>query len=527
MKKTALLIATVLLSMVAIAKDVSAPIKHATVYLSGATLEHELTLPIKAGSNEFVIKGLSPDVNENSIQLAMQSGVVIEQFAFATDYLTMPAASTLRDSLNQALQTKRRVEDAMATLTKMAELLEAGVNASITPNTGSTTERIESQLKYFERRRLEIAQQLAGAESEKAELAARIQALKQQLAQNESQRLPQGVVHVTLNATKAQTIKAKIKYFTQSASWRPSYDLQAASISTPMDIVMKASVQQYTGLDWTNVRLTLSTAAPMSNHSAPELTTWWLHQQQFATRSAKSSNHMLMATAVADTEADELVLGYGYGNTVEDYVETTTSGISQQYDIALPYTILGNGKEQIIALQNEQLKQLEYFYTIVPAKDITAYLTCNISDWARLGWMGAQAQLTFAGTYFGAVELPNSTTEEQITLSLGADPQIAVKREKIEQQSKTTGAQQHISRLYRTTIRNNKTAPVRIMVKDQLPVSSNKQITVMPDKRNTPATSIVNETGMLTYELTLQPGEVREILIGYTIKYPKDWRINL
>lgn len=65
----------------------------------------------------------------------------------------------------------------------------------------------------------------------------------------------------------------------------------------------------------------------------------------------------------------------------------------------------------------------------------------------------------------------------------------------------------------------------RIEVLDQLPISQNTKIEIK-DQNITPAPSKKDEKGVLTWKFTMAPKEKREILIGFTIEYPKGSNIR-
>jgi hypothetical protein len=75
------------------------------------------------------------------------------------------------------------------------------------------------------------------------------------------------------------------------------------------------------------------------------------------------------------------------------------------------------------------------------------------------------------------------------------------------------------------TIRNNKTNQVRITVNDQIPVSSNSQITVEVSELSGGKHN--NETGLVQWDLDLKPGETRELILTYSVRYPKNQNIIL
>jgi hypothetical protein len=78
---------------------------------------------------------------------------------------------------------------------------------------------------------------------------------------------------------------------------------------------------------------------------------------------------------------------------------------------------------------------------------------------------------------------------------------------------------------YQITVKNNKSEAVNIVLKDQYPLSTNKDIEV---ELTDAAIAIINkDTGTLTWNLSLQPNETKTLNFSYNVKYPKDRTINI
>ena len=78
---------------------------------------------------------------------------------------------------------------------------------------------------------------------------------------------------------------------------------------------------------------------------------------------------------------------------------------------------------------------------------------------------------------------------------------------------------------YEITVKNNKKDTVHMLLKDQYPLATLKEIEVelMDD-----GGALVNkEIGVLTWKLELAPGESKKLRFAYSAKYPKDKAINL
>lgn len=532
MKRLSIVCIAVLSSICLWAAPYTAKIEHVTVFTNGAEIQQRVSLPLQAGDNTVVIENISPNINEQSLQIALGGGVIVQNYAFSTDYLSADKrkmnTAALEDSLKMAQDAQADAERRISTLTQMQTLLQAGVNSSLTANTGVTTATIDKNLQYFRTNALELAKQLDATKAEKANLDKRIKALQQQIRETGGLKIGKsGIVTLQVNSPKKQTINAGVTYFTYTAHWFATYDLNITDLHSPVGLVMKAHVTQTTGLDWKQVSLTLSTGSPARSNAAPELSTWWLQQQHNVYRSAKTMALGTANFAVMDMAAEEDVAYEAPAASIQNYVAQSEQALSVEYAISLPYTIDGNGKEQIIALQERQLKDVTYNYYAAPALDEQAYLVAYINGWQEQQLPDGRANLTYAGTYFGETMLAANSSEARVRLTLGDDKQIKIKREKTAHNSKTSGSNTQVTYTFTTTVRNDKREAVNLTLKDRYPVSTAKEIQVSVSDKCTRPTTENKQSGILTYELNLAPGETRTIELSYTVKYPKDWRINL
>ncbi|MBR1426661.1 MAG: mucoidy inhibitor MuiA family protein [Paludibacteraceae bacterium] len=510
--------------------------RHATVFLHGAELEQTAKLSLIQGANEVRIEGLAPDIDPAGIRVSLSNGAVVSSFEYATDHLTAhdnTAAQRLRDSLDHYNARLASLRSELEADERMLQLLQTGVtNALNSEKQPLTSQLIEQQLAYYQHRSLAINDQRAAHEKQRDLVSGRIEALQKQLQQETSRNATRsGVLTLYIMAPKAGSAVASLRYFTARAGWSPIYDLNIPDISSAADLTLHAQVSQQTGLDWTNVALTLSTGVPTSHGQLPVADTWFLRRRQPALRYAKTRN---AATASLFMTADALEFAEEAEDApalfeAEDFILTDEQALAVTYDIRLPYTILGNGKVQTVQLTRQDIPTPVYKYYTIPRIDSRVFLGMEVAHPEQYSLLNAPVRITYAGTYYGQTPLNATSADEQLRLSIGDEPQIAVKRELLAEQTRTRliGSNRSDTRTYRITLRNNKKLPATIRLQENYPVSTAKEISVTLDNTTTRWTGNDTEQGLLTYDLTLQPGESRTITVAYTVKYPKDWNINL
>ncbi|HAR35820.1 MAG TPA: hypothetical protein DCR87_02715 [Acidobacteria bacterium] len=138
-----------------------------------------------------------------------------------------------------------------------------------------------------------------------------------------------------------------------------------------------------------------------------------------------------------------------------------------------------------------------------------------------------RADLFIAQDFVGSLGLNLLPAGDELQLYFGQDNQVKVKRELVKREKSGPGflgRNERVNQVFRITLENLRNRPVEIEVQDQLPVSQNTKIEVK-DVKIMPSPSSRDEKGMLTWKLKLEPGEKQEIILDFTVEYPKGSRV--
>ena len=211
---------------------------------------------------------------------------------------------------------------------------------------------------------------------------------------------------------------------------------------------------------------------------------------------------------------------------LDDYVSVTDNQLNVSFDIDLPYDVPTNGKEQTVTLKEYSVGSFYKYYS-VPKLDKDAYLLAEVADWEKLNLLPGDANIIFEGTYVGKSFIDPASTADTLNLTLGRDKRVVVKKEKLVDYSsvKFLGSNKQQKITYEITVKNNKKDTVHMMLKDQYPLSTNKEIEV--ELLDAGGASVNLDIGVLTWKLDLAPGESRKLRFAYSVKYPKDKIVNL
>jgi TonB-dependent SusC/RagA subfamily outer membrane receptor len=232
------------------------------------------------------------------------------------------------------------------------------------------------------------------------------------------------------------------------------------------------------------------------------------------------------STAIYGARGSNGVILITLKDGLDDYITVSESTLNLNYDIDLPYDIASNGKEQTATLKEVEVPT-NYKYYAVPKLDKDVYLLAQVTNWEKLNLLPGDANIIFEGTYVGKSFIDPNTTTDTLNLTLGKDKRVAIKREKLADFSsvKFLGSNKLQKITYEITVKNNKKEAINLLVKDQYPLATNKEMEVQL-LESTDA-SVNEETGIVTWKLSLAAGESKKLLLSYTVKYPKDKTVNL
>jgi TonB-dependent SusC/RagA subfamily outer membrane receptor len=206
---------------------------------------------------------------------------------------------------------------------------------------------------------------------------------------------------------------------------------------------------------------------------------------------------------------------------MNDYTTIEEQELNVSFDIDIPYDILANGKAHSVSLKDIKIPAT-YKYYAAPKVEKEAFLLAELNDYAKYNLLPGEANIVFEGMYVGKTMINPNQTQDTLNLSMGRDKKISIKRERITDKSGTKFLSSYKEQTftYDITVRNNKKEEINMLLKDQYPLSTDKEITVeLLDKDGAKENE---ETGVLTWEIKLKPNETKKYRISYKVKYPKD-----
>ena len=217
----------------------------------------------------------------------------------------------------------------------------------------------------------------------------------------------------------------------------------------------------------------------------------------------------------------------------EELDESEVISVNQQqaqfgyeFDIKQLLTLPDGGKTTTTEITRHQLPAT-YEYRGIPKIDKESFLVADATDWQKLNLMEGEANVYFDNSFVGKSILDPNVSSDTLHFSMGRDQSIRVQRIKVSESStrRFFGSNQEQTMKWRITVKNNRQESVNITVFDQAPISRNTSIEVSMEELSDG--QFDKQTGIIKWPLQLQPGEQRDLILQYKVKYPKNRRLNI
>ncbi|GAB3508237.1 hypothetical protein GCM10027442_14350 [Emticicia fontis] len=504
---------------------VEAENQHITVFLNRAQIDAKVKATVQAGTTKLIISNVASTIDPSSVQVGGKGDVVIMGVKFKHNYLGNKKRNVLEDSIRIITTEVQTIDMLIKVADNERNMLMANANIK-NEKDGVTPEDLKEMLDFFRTKLTEIGTRQMQLARQAKEANDKLTRLQNQLnSQGGNLNQPAGEIELTVSSKANATLEINLSYVANAAGWSPIYDIRAKDTRSDIALAYRANVFQNTGIDWKNVKLTLSTSNPSEGGTKPELSAQYVSVYEpmpVRIRGASSQfnkiNTESALAAPAPIDQDKLA-------TTADFVSTVQTTLSVNFDISMPYSIISGGNPEMVDIQNFNLPAT-YKYYAVPKYDRDAFLTAIITNWEKYNLLPGSANIYFEGTFVGTSDIANSDTKDSLLISLGRDKKIITKRETVEafKSRRNIGSNVKESFGYKITLRNTKSEPIDIVIEDQVPISQDSRIEVETEELQ--GADYNKETGKLIWRLTLQPLDNKEILLKYNVKYPKGKNIQ-
>ncbi|MBE7005157.1 MAG: mucoidy inhibitor MuiA family protein [Ruminococcaceae bacterium] len=490
------------------------------IYRRSATVTRGGEVSLAEGRNVLYVSGMTNTANSGSFRLKFPEGVAAAnlQIVKAEDVEGFEKQST-------AIQEKIvEIDYRIETCKTMSELRKTNGNF-----TGRSEVSVEEQEKYIDalpEQLLSLHRQIEALQNERKELEEKLS----QAVTEEGKPLIMAEIYSAGNVT----VPFILQYEETACSWSPEYEVRFSNEAEPLEVSMKARIRQSSKENWLQVKTTLYTGNPSVSQELPEMQSEHVSLYEPPATVDRTpargeafgaaANAMPVGMAMAGASPMMGMMGMMQMANLQtaqaevDEADTMTSFLLPGFK-----DILSDTEGNIALLQSFRVPA-RYQVLAIPKLSCKGYLTAEVaaSEWPL---PSATAKIYIKDTFAGEVYVDADTEKETFNLSLGQDERLSINRTELPSKTSEVFLKNQKKQVRGAVIRlnNSSSEKLKLVIKDQIPVSTDAAITVelaessggVPDR----------ETGIISWELQAEPGKAEELKLSYSLAWPKDKKI--
>jgi uncharacterized protein (TIGR02231 family) len=512
-----------------------------TVFPDRASVTREADLTLVPGIHSVVFSGLPATLIPNSVRVSGKGTALVKVLGvdISTQFLEsslLPEIDKLQKEIDSVQLEIDKIKDKIDVLESQEKFLKS-IEASTSSQASQEillgkpdVQSWEKVINFLSAKLQDVKQSKLEYKKVLTEQGAKLEALKKKLETIKPQRPLEGKrVTVLLESSRSAEFKLNLFYTVINARWSPLYTLRAIPDSSEIELSFQANIQQISGENWEDVDALLSTSSPALATNPPLLNPWIL--DVYVPRAVVKKEVKGVAGGVMGG-----VVGGVMGGVVGEVeapaeAEMASAGIVEtglhlNFEIKRKVQIPSDGAPHKVPIDSQKMN-IKLNYICVPKLKEAAFLRGKLKNTLSYPLLSGKADIFILQDYVGSAALPFVAAEEEAEMFFGEDSQIRVKYEQVKTEKTAPGFLSKTEKLrlvYKITVQNLRKYQVEAEILDQIPVSQNSKIEVK-EVNISPAPTKKDEKGILSWVITLAPQEKREILIDFTIEYPKDANI--
>ena len=539
-------------SLMAAEIEADSTLTAATVYANRATLTRRAVIDIPAGEHTVIFKNMTPSMMTDSLRAEGEAngniimGALTHKMETSID-LVAPREKELNDQILKLMDQIKVLEAEKAAISTKQDFINSlGEQAVMRENENIAemqlnTESWAAAANTIHSQTSENLKAALALDNQIRDLNEQIQKLRTDMNQLRTGNKTTYTVSLPIEADRASKLTVDLSYQIPNATWQPLYDARLNTATEELELIQYGAVRQNTGEDWSDVKLTLSTAQPQRGATLPPLNAMWVSLRDNKLRQSRSfakmaRNEMLSAApqAASLAEADYELADDGMALNKEIVMQTAeikTGGFVSEYIIPGPSTVKADGSEsklKIGTFETENTLQVQ----VKPQLNDKAYLVSRAKLKGETPILPGQVNLFRDGAFVGKMSIPLLRPDEEQDIGFGIDDQVSVKHSVMKDERSSAGVivkDTEIERHYVTEIKNLHSQPINLVVLQTVPVTTDEEIKVEILPKQTLEgydNDFEDVKGLLRWNFQMEPKSDKRVGLGWKVSWPKDKNIN-
>lgn len=494
--------------------NTTAKIKDIKVYFSTASLKQVFSVDLKEGKNVIFVKNFPSNAYYSKTDFKTDKNVNILKF----DRFDNNQTENL-EKFSDAFQIKKlndSVEFYRNKLKTVDKEISINSNSISIINKNQTLQNPDSaeilRLIEFNKNQLQtLLNEEFRLKSISADYNKKIILLERKRQNFQSEMGLSKILVLEVQSSKNQMVNFNINFRIEEASWSPYYILESKGINMPLSITYQAKINQNSGIDWNNTPIKLINGRLNLEDKPYDLDRWFLRVE----KQISDNSNVFKSKYQENEQSSEIYMLADRSASVKQNMLKT--------EILLDKSTVVPSNSVTTAEINKFDVTTNYRYFTTPKLENKAYLLASIKDYSKYNLLPGDAEIIIDQTQVGTIHLDTNQLSNEMSISLGSDPNVLVKREMIKKDNLNLGnkTKKEIYE-FEITIKNNKNSEINLDVKDQIPLATDQSVKVQ--LINSDGAVHDESSGFLNWKLTLKPSEIRRIKFGFSVTLPEEFR---
>jgi len=484
-------------------------IESITIFLGNAEISRKSQVNIPVGKSDVIFKGISSKILKQGVKAYFSDDIKVYSINIENnedDIKTNKDWVVIQDKIELQTIKYDNIKIAIKTLEKELYFFEENMKLK----SGATFTEIEQGAIFFSKKVKTLQERILkeSKKLEKIDLQLKDLLLEQTTVKNKLEETDINIRISVINK-RAVSCDVKLSYLVSNAVWKPYYSVRTDGKNEDITLEYQAQVYNDTGNDWENKPIVLGLLNPLENIDKPKLNTWVLENDNYNKRDYSGEGKLSKAKGNFNKNIESVSF---------DVIKV--DDLSTRFVINDLHFIPSDATPHLINIK-KFVKKADYYTLSIPKVKDGAFVIASIPDWESMGLLDGPISLYYKGAFQGISQLDTQQVENKLDISLGKDDSFTIIRRKISTMSKQKLIGFNIKEelTYELIIKNNKNEQVTIELRDQLPLSVDKNVEVIPLELSN--AMLDSASGQLTWSLSLSPNERKKIVLKFSVKYPK------
>lgn len=201
-------------------------------------------------------------------------------------------------------------------------------------------------------------------------------------------------------------------------------------------------------------------------------------------------------------------------------------GFDYTYESDSAEDIPSDGRERRVQLATLRL-DADLMYEVVAPLAQKAWLRTTVTNDTDRPLLAGESFIFLDDDFIGRAFVDTVSSSEDLELSLGVDDDVKVDR-KVEQKAVTKGLiskKDQTSYDVNVTVHSFKKRPVKVRVRDQVPITWQKDDISIENVHVKPKPAEKPDRGMYEWVIPVEPGARQKVQLTYDVERPKDFQL--